>query len=197
MQDVLSLEAGQPPAGQLAYGCETRETNLIFDQSADGLFALGNSSSAAIAQLAAAGVVAPVFSLCFGGVDGAGGMLLGDAPLPAGAALQYTPFLWNPAYLTPTYTVGLQGMAVGGQPLGLDPVSGATWEGERCAAGLVRGLGWGCSTERCSSLTKPCARPVALHPPTPPPPPAGGLSAGLRRATRLWHNLHVPPRGGL
>ena len=59
-----------------------------------------------------------VFSLCFGFPSG-GTLLLGDAPLPPGVELVYTPLLPS---ATPYYTVGLDSIAVGGRTLNIEPV---------------------------------------------------------------------------
>lgn len=70
-------------------------------------------------QLVRAGVIDDVFSLCFGSVEGDGALLLGDAPLPGGIDLQYTPLLRSishPFY----YNVKMLSVAVDGQLL---PVS--------------------------------------------------------------------------
>ncbi len=67
-------------------------------------------------QLTAAGVIEDTFALCFGGVEGGGALLLGDAPLPPGTPLLHTPLLASrehPHY----YVVGLEALGVGGQEL--------------------------------------------------------------------------------
>ena len=73
-------------------------------------------------QLAGAGAIEDVFSLCFGGVEGNGALMLGDVP-PAtfNVDLQYTPLVFSavhPHY----YLAHLQNIAVGGTILPVDQV---------------------------------------------------------------------------
>jgi hypothetical protein len=57
--------------------CETQETGLLYTQAADGIIGLGRGPSSIIAQLAQQKAIDDVFSLCFGGVEGGGAMVLG------------------------------------------------------------------------------------------------------------------------
>ena len=87
---------------------------MLFSQRADGLLGLGDSPRALPAQLAASGRLAHVFGLCFGFPSG-GALLLGDAPLPAGAgAPVWTPML--PRGQSSYYVVELLGIDVGAGP---------------------------------------------------------------------------------
>ena len=74
-------------------------------------------------QLAGAGTIEDVFSLCFGGVEGNGALMLGDVP-PAtfNVQLQYTPLVgseFHPHY----YLARLQNLGVNGTILPVDQVS--------------------------------------------------------------------------
>lgn len=117
IQDELQLLGGTSP---VVFGCETLETGEIFSQEADGIMGLGNSEVSVINQLAGAGAIEDVFSLCFGGVEGNGALMLGDVP-PAtfNVDLQYTPLVFSavhPHY----YLAHLQNIAVGGTILPVD-----------------------------------------------------------------------------
>ena len=75
---------------------------------------------ALLLQLAGAGHIEDVFSLCFGGVEGNGALMLGDVP-PASAnvSLQYTPLVasaQHPHY----YLARLQELGVNGVTLEVD-----------------------------------------------------------------------------
>lgn len=133
LRDVLSLQQGGLVAN-VTFGCAEEETGLIYRQRADGIFALSNSSSSAITQLVAAGVVEDIFSLCFGGLVGDGALLLGDAPLPPEVQLQYTPLQQNPP--NPSYyVVMLEEVVVGGEPLPLESVSASAYNSHNFCVG--------------------------------------------------------------
>lgn len=73
-------------------------------------------------QLAGAGAIEDVFSLCFGGVEGNGALMLGDVPAATfNVELQYTPLLHSerfPHY----YLARLQDIGVDGSILKVDQV---------------------------------------------------------------------------
>lgn len=76
-------------------------------------------------QLAGAGTINDVFSICFGGVKGNGALMIGDVP-PAtfNVTLQYTPLVSSPAH--PHYYVArLENVAVNGTILPVDRVGSA------------------------------------------------------------------------
>lgn len=161
----------------------------------------------AVVQLVNAGVIDNVFSLCFGTVEGEGAMLLGDAPMPRGLRLQYTPLissLQHPFY----YNVRLAGLSVAGQRLSLDQVGAA---GGGSAVLWVPTGRVGCSWPPSAQL--PC---TAGHPPqhcmgplrspwvcaspcrpTRSFPRAELVPAGLRHGAGQRHHLHLPAHGGL
>ncbi|GAB4814012.1 hypothetical protein N2152v2_001058 [Parachlorella kessleri] len=119
VSDLLAV-LPQGPAARVSFGCETAETGMIYSQQADGLLALGNSQASLVTQLVADGAIDDVFSLCFGGVEGDGALVLGSAPLPPDLGqLQYTPLLRDGSYSL-YYRVELEGIALGGQQLQVD-----------------------------------------------------------------------------
>jgi hypothetical protein len=125
LEDLLALHDGAPGA-PVVFGCETRETGEIFRQRADGLLGLGDSDASVVNQLAGAGEIADAFTLCLGGVEGGGVLVLGDAAgTPAGAAAAAAPLAYTPLLRSPShpfyYTVRLEALAVGGAPLPVDP----------------------------------------------------------------------------
>ena len=73
-------------------------------------------------QLAGAGAIEDVFSLCFGGVEGNGALMLGDVPAATfNVTLQYTPLVGSaihPHY----YLARLQNIGVNGSILPVDQV---------------------------------------------------------------------------
>ena len=73
-------------------------------------------------QLAGSGDIEDVFSLCFGGVEGNGALMLGDVP-PAtfNVQLQYTPILESQRY-PHYYLARLQNVGVNGTILPVDQV---------------------------------------------------------------------------
>eukprot|EP00878_Enallax_costatus_P016920 GHUV01017762.1.p1 GENE.GHUV01017762.1~~GHUV01017762.1.p1 ORF type:complete len:346 (+),score=38.40 GHUV01017762.1:399-1436(+) len=75
----------------ITFGCEDGESGEIYRQLPDGLVGMGNSAGAFHSQLAAAGAIPHVFSLCFGFPTG-GAMLLGDAPVPSNPQYSWTRF---------------------------------------------------------------------------------------------------------
>ncbi|KAL3138709.1 hypothetical protein ABBQ32_006464 [Trebouxia sp. C0010 RCD-2024] len=117
VQDNLQLLDGGFP---VVFGCETRETGEIFSQEADGIMGLGNSPVSVMNQLARAGTIEDVFSICFGGVEGNGALMLGDvSPATFNVSLHYTPLLATSAH--PHYYVArLEGVAVDGSILPVD-----------------------------------------------------------------------------
>ncbi|KAK9790119.1 hypothetical protein WJX73_003557 [Symbiochloris irregularis] len=121
IKDNLQLPSGGVP---IVFGCETRETGEIFRQQADGLMGLGNSDISIVNQLVKAGEIDDVFSLCFGGMDGDGALLLGNVSVPPYTnSLQYTPLLTS-AYNKVFFTVTLEQMDVNGSAL---PVAREEW----------------------------------------------------------------------
>eukprot|EP00882_Tetradesmus_deserticola_P020603 GHRQ01022264.1.p2 GENE.GHRQ01022264.1~~GHRQ01022264.1.p2 ORF type:complete len:120 (+),score=38.09 GHRQ01022264.1:942-1301(+) len=60
------------------FGCEDKETGAIYKQQVDGVLGMGNNENSFPRQLARAGLVDNVFSLCYGFPAG-GAMLLGES----------------------------------------------------------------------------------------------------------------------
>eukprot|EP00879_Flechtneria_rotunda_P002524 GHRR01002722.1.p1 GENE.GHRR01002722.1~~GHRR01002722.1.p1 ORF type:complete len:475 (+),score=86.21 GHRR01002722.1:1876-3300(+) len=91
VQDVFSFpdNATKVP---VTFGCENSETGEIYRQKPDGILGMGNSAAAFHSQLAAAGAIPDVFSLCFGFPSG-GALLLGQAPVPGNPTFQWTPLI--------------------------------------------------------------------------------------------------------
>lgn len=65
----------------ILFGCETVETGGIYWQQADGIMGLGRGALSIVDQLTDQGAIANSFSLCYGGMEEAGGaMILGAVP---------------------------------------------------------------------------------------------------------------------
>lgn len=82
---------------------------------------LGASSVSIPFQIADAGSMESMFSLCFGDMQGEGAIMFGDVPLPYGMKLQYVPLIFNkfhPHY----YNINLQGMTIGNKKLNVAQV---------------------------------------------------------------------------
>lgn len=74
-------------------------------------------------QLAGSGTIEDVFSICFGGVEGNGALMLGDVtPASFNVSLHYTPLIGSPAH-PHYYLAKLANVAVNGSVLPVDPVS--------------------------------------------------------------------------
>jgi hypothetical protein len=159
---------------------------MLYSQEADGLLALGNSSSSAVNQLVSSGAIDDKFSLCFGGVEGDGALLLGDAPLPSGLQLQYTPLLEGTQH-PQWYTVSLLGIAVGGEVLPVDEVSWpqASLHGPVTARGVY---GWLVPECHCSDAGGPFGGTCAGHC-TRAVPVAATVAFGRQRTMR-WIVYH-------
>eukprot|EP00882_Tetradesmus_deserticola_P025713 GHRQ01028270.1.p1 GENE.GHRQ01028270.1~~GHRQ01028270.1.p1 ORF type:complete len:487 (+),score=162.78 GHRQ01028270.1:773-2233(+) len=97
------------------FGCEDKETGAIYKQQVDGVLGMGNNENSFPRQLARAGLVDNVFSLCYGFPAG-GAMLLGDVPVQPPVQLQYTPLVDRRLHY---YNVGLQSISLGKKPLGV------------------------------------------------------------------------------
>lgn len=68
-------------ARPLVFGCETYESGELYWQHADGIMGLGRGSVSVLDQMIVQGAVASTFSLCYGGMDEDGGvMVLGALP---------------------------------------------------------------------------------------------------------------------
>lgn len=72
--------------------------------------------------MAGAGTIEDVFSICFGGVEGNGALMIGDVlPATFNLSLQYTPLILIPAHLH-YYVAHLENVAVNGSILPVDKV---------------------------------------------------------------------------
>ena len=71
---------------RIIFGCEARETGDIYSQNADGIMGIGRGAVSLPSQLAAQGVMADVFALCYGDFNGGGLLVLGDIRAPDGVS---------------------------------------------------------------------------------------------------------------
>ncbi|KAF3633840.1 putative aspartic proteinase-like protein 2-like isoform X2 [Capsicum annuum] len=105
-------------SARIVFGCSTYRTGELLtkpDRAIDGVFGLGQLGFLVIAQLATQGVTPNVFSHCLKGSNGRGGVLvLGQAVEPN---LVYTPLVPS----QPHYSVILEGIALNGQTLSINP----------------------------------------------------------------------------
>lgn len=68
---------------RLVFGCENMESGQLYTQHADGIIGLGSAEHGIMNQLVKKGVIDDSFSLCYGGMDQVGGMMvLGNLPPP-------------------------------------------------------------------------------------------------------------------
>lgn len=116
VQDMYSFP-DNGTAVPVSFGCSNLETGEIYKQAADGLLGMGHNVNAFHNQLAASGVIDPVFSLCFGFPSG-GGMFLGDVDLPPEIDLRYTPLVDTGYHY---YNLRLDGIQIAGQPIDVNP----------------------------------------------------------------------------
>eukprot|EP00270_Netrium_digitus_P016348 TRINITY_DN5851_c0_g1_i2.p1 TRINITY_DN5851_c0_g1~~TRINITY_DN5851_c0_g1_i2.p1 ORF type:complete len:751 (+),score=141.85 TRINITY_DN5851_c0_g1_i2:56-2254(+) len=125
--DLLSLgKSSSISSTQAIFGCDTMETGLMFTQRVDGVMGLGRGNLSIIKQLVDAKAIDDVFSLCYGGMDVGGGvMVLGSAGQPKG--MTFTPLNTSePLY----YSLTLQQIRVKGRPLN---VSSEVFQGQHGA----------------------------------------------------------------
>lgn len=83
--DIISFGNESELVPQRAvFGCENLETGDLYRQHADGIIGLGHGQLSVVDQLVDKGVISDSFSLCYGGMEVAGGaMVLGRiAPPP-------------------------------------------------------------------------------------------------------------------
>ncbi|GAQ78166.1 Eukaryotic aspartyl protease family protein [Klebsormidium nitens] len=114
--DVLWLP-GVTGASKIMFGCETRETGLLYTQAADGIIGLGRGPGSIIAQLAQQRAVEDAFSLCFGGVEGGGAMVFGSVGVLPGTV--WVPMLPQTS-MESMYFADVYGLQVGGSAVSLD-----------------------------------------------------------------------------
>eukprot|EP00894_Picocystis_sp_ML_P000755 jgi/Pico_ML_1/51272/g2331.t2 len=115
---VSDLMAFGDRAERVTFGCETKETGLIYQQEADGVMGMGRSEITLQKQLADSGAIEDVFSLCFGGTGGGGSVIFGRAELEKSLDMRYTQLVGN-AYSSGFYKVEIVDMMLGGESLGL------------------------------------------------------------------------------
>lgn len=123
IRDVFELYDGIPGA-YITFGCELKETGMIYDQVADGLLGLGDSPSSLVNQLASNGIIEDEFSLCLGPVQGHGGLILGRVEYPNNM-LPSDGLLWTPlieaSQFSSFYNVDIKGLSVGDEDIMVSP----------------------------------------------------------------------------
>jgi len=70
----------------VSFGCETKETNAIYDQKADGVMGFSRGTATVHAQLAQRGVIENAFGMCVEGFNGGGMLTLGKFAFNASAS---------------------------------------------------------------------------------------------------------------
>ncbi|KAL6222646.1 hypothetical protein ACLB2K_006038 [Fragaria x ananassa] len=76
-EDVISFGNRSDLKPQRAvFGCENVETGDLFSQPADGIMGLGRGDLSVVDQLVERGVISDSFSLCYGGMDIGGGVIV-------------------------------------------------------------------------------------------------------------------------
>lgn len=103
---------------RITFGCETKETGLIYQQEADGVMGMGRSDITLQKQLAKSGVIDDVFSLCFGGTGGGGSIIFGKAEVEQSLDMKYTKLIES-TYSGGFYKVNIEDMMLGQDSLGL------------------------------------------------------------------------------
>uniref|UniRef100_A0A7S1WZC5 Peptidase A1 domain-containing protein n=1 Tax=Tetraselmis chuii TaxID=63592 RepID=A0A7S1WZC5_9CHLO len=110
VSDMMHLSDKE--AVRVTFGCETKETGEIYHQAADGLMGLGSSDVSIPNQLAKSGAIEPVFSLCFGDMQGSGALMIGNVPLASELRIRHVPLVHNsrhPHY----YNINLHALSIG------------------------------------------------------------------------------------
>ncbi|KAL3538034.1 hypothetical protein ACH5RR_001400 [Cinchona calisaya] len=117
-EDIVSFGNLSELAPQRAvFGCENMETGELYNQHADGIMGLGRGDLSIVDQLVEKGVISDSFSLCYGGMDVGGGvMVLGGISPPAD--MFYT---HSDPVRSPYYNIELKEIHVAGKALPLDP----------------------------------------------------------------------------
>lgn len=93
-EDVISFGSKTSLKPQrLIFGCENMESGQLYTQHADGIIGLGSAKLGIMNQLVKKGAIDDSFSLCYGGMDQTGGMMvLGNVPPPKDMVYShYTP----------------------------------------------------------------------------------------------------------
>ncbi|KAF9619595.1 hypothetical protein IFM89_007916 [Coptis chinensis] len=117
-EDIVSFGSGSALKPQRAvFGCENEETGDLYSQRADGIIGLGSGQLSILDQLVDKGVIADSFSLCYGGMDVGGGvMILGGISPPTEMV-----FTHSDPVRSPYYNIDLKEIHVAGKSLKLNP----------------------------------------------------------------------------
>ncbi|KAJ1419472.1 Xylanase inhibitor, C-terminal [Sesbania bispinosa] len=114
-----------PPANSSAtivFGCSTYQSGDLTktDKAVDGIFGFGPGALSVVSQLSSRGITPKVFSHCLKGDGNGGGILvLGEILEPS---IVYSPLVPS----QPHYNLNLQGIAVNGKLLSINPAVFAT-----------------------------------------------------------------------
>ncbi|XP_048234787.1 aspartic proteinase 36-like [Ricinus communis] len=117
-EDIISFGNESEFAPQrLVFGCELDAIGSLYSLRADGIIGLGRGRSTIVDQLVDKGVISDSFSLCYGGMEGGGHIILGSfSPPPSDMFFTYS----NPGR-SQNYNVELMEIQVAGKPLELNP----------------------------------------------------------------------------
>ena len=133
----LQPTSGRPPGAQDVCGCHA--TLALQSVMPSACVQAPHSEPRGGMQLAGRGVVADTFSLCFGGVEGDGALMLGNVdPALYGISLAHTALVPSPDH-PHYYCLQLEGLAVDGALLPLPAVR--AWQGMGAA---LMGCACGC-----------------------------------------------------
>lgn len=109
-------------SAKITFGCSYNQSGDLTkpDRAVDGIFGFGQNDLSVVSQLNSQGLAPKIFSHCLEGEDRGGGILvLGEITEPG---MVYTPIVPS----QPHYNLNLQGIAVNGQQLSIDPQVFAT-----------------------------------------------------------------------
>ncbi|KAI3722645.1 hypothetical protein L2E82_33687 [Cichorium intybus] len=123
-EDIISFGNQSELSPQRAiFGCENVETGDLYSQHADGIMGLGRGNPSLVDQLVDRGVISNSFSLCYGGMDTLGGvMVLGGISPPSRMVYAYS----DPTR-SPYYNIDLKELHVAGKRL---PLSQSVFNGK-------------------------------------------------------------------
>eukprot|EP01023_Acetabularia_acetabulum_P013794 TRINITY_DN16697_c0_g1_i2.p1 TRINITY_DN16697_c0_g1~~TRINITY_DN16697_c0_g1_i2.p1 ORF type:complete len:408 (+),score=13.42 TRINITY_DN16697_c0_g1_i2:94-1317(+) len=108
IQDMVTLNSYWK--AKAIFGCELSESGLLYHQQADGVLGLGKTQNSIIKQLSESLSLNWEFSLCYGGFQGGGAIVIGD-PSPLIQIVQYTPLIKNTKNLS-YFTIQMESIII-------------------------------------------------------------------------------------